>query len=78
MSEVRGDPIHTVLVLGGYGFFGARIGAAFGMRVLAWSANLTRERCREVGVAYADKMELLASADDRSRRWCRSSPSSGT
>jgi hypothetical protein len=28
VSEVRVDPIHTVLVLGGYGFFGARISGA--------------------------------------------------
>jgi phosphoglycerate dehydrogenase-like enzyme len=52
-----------VIGLGNIGARVARIGAAFGMRVLAWSANLTRERCREVGVDYADKMELLATSD---------------
>lgn len=31
MSEAPADPLHTVLVLGGYGFFGARISAALGL-----------------------------------------------
>ena len=47
------------------------------MNVIAWSPNLGRERCAEVGVAYASKEDLLSSADivtihlvlgDRSRR----------
>jgi len=33
------------------------------MNVIAWSPNLTPERCKEVGVGYATKEELFASAD---------------
>src|SRR4030081_329371 len=37
---------------------------AFGMNVIAWSPNLTPERCKEVGVGYASKEELFATADN--------------
>ena len=50
----------------GLGTQGARVagyGKAFAMDVLAWSANLTAERCAEVGVTLARKEELLARAD---------------
>ena len=33
------------------------------MNVIAWSPNLTPERCQEVGVGYASKEELFATAD---------------
>ena len=33
------------------------------MNVIAWSPNLTPERCKEVGVGYASKEELFATAD---------------
>jgi D-3-phosphoglycerate dehydrogenase len=36
---------------------------AFGMNVIAWSPNLTPERCEEVGVGYATKEELFSTAD---------------
>ncbi len=52
-----------VIGLGNIGARVAQIGQAFGMNVLAWSQNLTEDRCREVGVAYADKATLLARAD---------------
>lgn len=40
------------------------MGLAFGMRVGAWSRNLTEERAAEVGVERVDsKEELLASSD---------------
>ena len=39
------------------------VGLAFDMKVIAWSPNLTAERCKEVGVGYASKEELLATAD---------------
>src|SRR5436189_976674 len=35
----------------------ARLAQAFGMNVIAWSPNLTEERCKEVGVGYASKEE---------------------
>jgi phosphoglycerate dehydrogenase-like enzyme len=50
----------------GLGTQGARVasyGKAFAMQVLAWSQNLTAERCAEVGVTLASKEELLARAD---------------
>jgi phosphoglycerate dehydrogenase-like enzyme len=33
------------------------------MKVLAWSQNLTAERCREVGVTLASKEDLLRNSD---------------
>jgi phosphoglycerate dehydrogenase-like enzyme len=50
----------------GLGKLGAKVSAlakAFGMNVIAWSPNLTAERCQEVGVGYATKEELFATAD---------------
>ena len=50
----------------GLGKLGAKVSGlakAFGMNVIAWSPNLTPERCKEVGVAYASKEELFSTAD---------------
>jgi len=50
----------------GLGKLGARtatIAKAFGMKTLAWSQNLTAERCREAGVDYATKDELFRRSD---------------
>jgi phosphoglycerate dehydrogenase-like enzyme len=33
------------------------------MKVMAWSQNLTPERCKEVGVEYSSKDDLLRNAD---------------
>ena len=52
-----------VIGLGRLGSRVAGIGKAFGMEVVAWSQNLTEARCREVGVALADKETLLRTAD---------------
>lgn len=53
-----------LLGLGKIGGRVARIGQAFGMRVSAWSQNLTEERADEVGVELAaSKEELLKSSD---------------
>lgn len=54
-----------VVGLGRLGQRVARIGAAFGMQVLAWSPHLTPERAREAGegVRAVPKRELFASAD---------------
>lgn len=41
----------------------ARFGAALGMRVLAWSHNLTREAAAERGAELVDLHDLLARAD---------------
>ncbi len=39
------------------------VARALGMDVVAWSQNLTEERCAELGVMKVTKEELLASAD---------------
>jgi phosphoglycerate dehydrogenase-like enzyme len=39
------------------------VAKAFGMDVVAWSQNLTEERCAELGVAKVTKDELVSSAD---------------
>jgi D-3-phosphoglycerate dehydrogenase len=61
------DPEGKTLGLIGLGKLGtriAKIALAMGMKVVAWSQNLTAERCREVGVAFApSKEELLRQAD---------------
>lgn len=52
-----------LLGLGTLGSQMARVGLAFGMRVIAWSSNLTAERCAECGVALVSKDALIAEAD---------------
>ena len=60
--EIEGRTL-GVLGLGKLGAKVAGLAKAFGMNVIAWSPNLTAERCKEVGVAYATKEELFATAD---------------
>jgi phosphoglycerate dehydrogenase-like enzyme len=60
--EIEGKTLGVV----GLGKLGAKVSGlakAFGMNVIAWSPNLTPERCKEVGVGYASKEELFATAD---------------
>lgn len=53
-----------LLGLGKIGSRVAQVGLAFGMRVTAWSAHLTKERADEIGVQLAaSKEELLADSD---------------
>jgi phosphoglycerate dehydrogenase-like enzyme len=52
-----------VIGLGRIGSQVARIGAAFGMDVVAWSQNLTEERAAEAGARRVEKEELFATAD---------------
>ena len=52
-----------VLGLGKLGARAAGVGKAFGMKVIAWSKNLTPERCKEVGVEYSTKDDLFRNAD---------------
>ncbi len=49
--------------LGNLGQRVARVGQAFGMNVIAWSQNLTPERCKEHGVTYATKADLFQQSD---------------
>ena len=52
-----------VLGLGRIGGRMARIGAAFGMDVVAWSMNLTADAAQEAGARYLPRDEFFASAD---------------
>jgi phosphoglycerate dehydrogenase-like enzyme len=52
-----------VVGLGRIGKDAARVGQAFGMKVLAWSQNLTLQHCDEAGVEYATREDLFAKAD---------------
>ncbi|MFJ2173179.1 D-2-hydroxyacid dehydrogenase family protein [Streptomyces sp. NPDC087851] len=52
-----------VVGLGRLGSRVAAIGAAFGMRVLAWSSNLDAERAVAAGVEPVDKRTLFSVAD---------------
>ncbi|MFP2924579.1 D-2-hydroxyacid dehydrogenase family protein [Pyxidicoccus sp. 3LG] len=52
-----------LLGLGKLGGQMARVGAAFGMEVVAWSQNLTDARAAEVGARRVEKQELFSTAD---------------
>ncbi|MGY2001745.1 D-2-hydroxyacid dehydrogenase family protein [Blastococcus sp. SYSU DS1024] len=52
-----------VVGLGRIGAQVARVGAAFGMDVVAWSQHLTEERAAEVGARLVGKDELFATSD---------------
>ena len=60
--EIEGRTL-GVIGLGKLGTKVSRLAQAFGMNVIAWSPNLTREKCKEVGVTYASKEELFSTAD---------------
>jgi phosphoglycerate dehydrogenase-like enzyme len=60
--EIEGRTL-GVIGLGKLGSKVARLAKAFGMNVIAWSPNLTPEKCKEAGVGYASKEELFAKAD---------------
>ena len=52
-----------VVGLGKLGSKAAQIGRAIGMDVIAWSQNLTAERCREADAGLVSKEELFRRAD---------------
>lgn len=65
-STVGIDLFGKTLGVLGLGRLGARvadIGRAFGMRVVAWSPNLTAEKCRDAGADYVSKEDLLRLSD---------------
>lgn len=74
MSEVHADPIHTVLVLGGYGFFGARISAALagspGVCVLVGGRDeeKARRQVATLGLPPDRAIRIDAAADDLAQR----------
>ncbi|MEB2626672.1 D-2-hydroxyacid dehydrogenase family protein [Pseudomonas sp. YuFO8] len=53
----------AILGLGSIGQRVARFGQVFGMRVIAWSENLTAERAAEAGVTLVSKQALFEQAD---------------
>ncbi|HZL30263.1 MAG TPA: D-2-hydroxyacid dehydrogenase family protein [Pseudolabrys sp.] len=52
-----------IVGLGKLGQRVAKIGQAFGMKVIAWSQNLSPEKAKEAGVDYASREELFAKSD---------------
>ncbi|PYB89111.1 hydroxyacid dehydrogenase [Pseudomonas koreensis] len=52
-----------ILGLGSIGQRVAQFGQVFGMRVIAWSENLTAERAEQAGVTYVSKQQLFEQAD---------------
>jgi D-3-phosphoglycerate dehydrogenase len=60
--EIEGRTL-GVLGLGKLGSKVSKLAQAFGMNVIAWSPNLTPERCKEAGVGYVTKEELFSNAD---------------
>src|SRR3954464_8775201 len=60
--EIEGRTL-GVVGLGKLGTKVSKLAQAFGMNVIAWSPNLTPEKCKEAGVTYASKEELFATAD---------------
>ncbi|HZU45871.1 MAG TPA: D-2-hydroxyacid dehydrogenase family protein [Mycobacterium sp.] len=58
-----GGAVLGVLGLGRIGTRVARVGAAFGMHVIAWSTNLTPRAAEQAGATYVSKDELFSRAD---------------
>ena len=61
-SNLRGKSL-GVVGLGNIGREVARIGLAFGMKVIAWSQNLTQEKASAAGATLVDKGTLFREAD---------------
>src|SRR5258706_1194842 len=63
VGEDLGGKTLALLGLGNIGSAMARIGRAFGMRIIAWSQNLTPERAAEHEAEYVSKEQLFRQAD---------------
>jgi phosphoglycerate dehydrogenase-like enzyme len=61
-ANLRGRSL-GVVGLGNIGSEVARIGLAFGMKVIAWSQNLTEEKASAAGATLVDKQTLFREAD---------------
>ena len=61
-SNLRGRSL-GVVGLGNIGREVSRIGLAFGMKVIAWSQNLTEEKASAAGATLVDKQTLFREAD---------------
>jgi phosphoglycerate dehydrogenase-like enzyme len=62
-SDLEGKTLGTI-GLGKLGSRVARVCKALGMKVVAWSQNLTAERCQEAGVEFAGSKEALLQQAD--------------
>jgi D-3-phosphoglycerate dehydrogenase len=60
--EIEGKTL-GIIGLGKLGTKIATLAKAFGMNVIAWSPNLTPERCEAAGVGYATREQLFSTAD---------------
>ncbi len=66
MTTVGSDLFGRTLGLCGAGRLGGivgNVGKAFGMKLIAWSTNLTEERAAEIGAVKVDKQTLFREAD---------------
>jgi len=63
VSEGMNGKTLGLLGLGKLGAKVARVGLALDMDVIAWSENLTKVRCDEIGVGYVHKDALFAESD---------------
>jgi phosphoglycerate dehydrogenase-like enzyme len=61
-TNLRGKTL-GIVGLGNIGTEVARIGVAFGMKIMAWSQNLTGERAIAAGATLVDKQTLFREAD---------------
>jgi len=61
-GDLKGKTL-AVLGLGNIGSPVAAIGRAFGMRVIAWSPNLTKEKAESSGAQLVTKADLFREAD---------------
>ena len=61
-TEIRGKTL-GVIGLGRFGSEVAKVGNAFGMEVIAWSENMTRERAEECGAELVSKNDLFRRSD---------------
>ena len=60
--ELKGK-ILGLIGLGKVGSQVAKIGRAFGMQVMAWSENLSLDKCKELDVLPSSKEDLIQNAD---------------
>src|ERR1700688_1643131 len=61
-ADLRGKTLR-VLGLGNVGSQVARIGSAFGMKLIAWSQNMTPETAKATGAILVSKDQLFERAD---------------
>ena len=60
--ELKGK-ILGVIGLGKVGYQVAKIAKAFGMQVMAWSENLSLDKCKELDVLPSNKEDLIQNSD---------------